>query len=112
MQEGPGFRNHSGLPPVHWGVRTSSDRRRQFRARAVAGAVLAGAGLAFAHAVTGATAAGPILAAAAGGHGLPDPAAPNPGPVPAREPVRPAPNPTLPFNAKLTSDDIPVPGGG
>jgi hypothetical protein len=76
----------------------------------VAVAVLTGAGLAFAHAVTGATAVGPILAAAAGGHSLPDTAAP------AREPVttsaRPAPNPILPFNAKLTSDDIPVPGGG
>ncbi|KDN18025.1 esterase [Amycolatopsis rifamycinica] len=74
-------------------------------------AVLAGAGLAFAHAATGATAAGPILAAAAGGTGLPDTAAAAPPPV-TTTPARPAPNPVLPFNAKLTSDDIPVPGGG
>ncbi|KDO08597.1 hypothetical protein DV26_22015, partial [Amycolatopsis mediterranei] len=75
-------------------------------------AVLTGAGLAFAHAVTGVTVAGPILAAAAGGHSLPDTAAAAPAPVPVTTSARPAPNPTLPFNAKLTSDDIPVPGGG
>ncbi|WP_410633201.1 S1 family peptidase [Amycolatopsis sp. cmx-4-83] len=91
-------------------MRTSSQRRRLFRPRATAVAVLAGAGLAFAHTTTGATLAGPILAAAAGGHGLPDPAAPVPSPVTTTP--RPAPNSTLPFNAKLTSDDIPVPGGG
>ncbi|WP_290063235.1 S1 family peptidase, partial [Amycolatopsis solani] len=31
---------------------------------------------------------------------------------PGSSPPRPAPNPTLPFNAKLTSADIPVAGGG
>ncbi|WP_410596965.1 S1 family peptidase [Amycolatopsis sp. lyj-23] len=91
-------------------MRTSADRRRQLRARAVAVAVLAGAGLAFAHAVAGLPFAGPVLAAGSGGHSLPDPAAPAPAPVTTS--ARPAPNPVLPFNAKLTSDDIPVPGGG
>lgn len=33
------------------------------------------------------------------------------GPTPPA-PTPPAPSPVLPFNAKLTSDDIPVPGGG
>ncbi|WP_318307083.1 S1 family peptidase [Amycolatopsis solani] len=91
-------------------MRTSSQRRRLFRPRATAVAVLAGAGLAFAHTTTGLTVAGSVLAAAAGGHGLPDPAAAAPAPVTTTP--RPAPNPTLPFNAKLTSADIPVAGGG
>jgi secreted trypsin-like serine protease len=95
-------------------VRTISDRRRRFRARAVAVAVLVGAGIAFANAAIGVP-AGPALAAALGGHSLPDTSAlgrdPAPAPAPPA-PTTPAPEPILPFNAKLTSDDIPVPGGG
>jgi secreted trypsin-like serine protease len=93
---------------VHQGVRTISERRRLFRLRATGIAALAGAGLAFAHTATGATAGGPVLAASTSGHSLPDTAAPAPAPVTTRE----APNPILPFNAKLTSEDIPVLGGG
>ena len=75
-------------------------------------AVLVGAGIAFANAATG-TAAGPALAAALGGHSLPDTSALGRDPAPAPPaPTTPAPTPILPFNAKLTSDDIPVPGGG
>ncbi|WP_240522050.1 S1 family peptidase [Amycolatopsis vastitatis] len=87
-------------------MRTISERRRLFRLRATGIAALAGAGLAFAHTATGATAGGPVLAASTTGHSLPDTAAP--APVTTRE----APNPILPFNAKLTSEDIPVLGGG
>jgi secreted trypsin-like serine protease len=75
----------------------------------VAVAVLVGAGIAFANAAIGAP-AGPALAAALGEHSLPDTSALGRDPAPA--PPAPAPNPILPFNAKLTSDDIPVPGGG
>ncbi|MEV6643152.1 trypsin-like serine protease [Amycolatopsis sp. NPDC051371] len=93
-------------------MRTISDRRRRFRARAVAVAVLVGAGIAFANAAIGAP-AGPALAAALGEHSLPDTSALGRDPAPAPPaPTTPAPNPILPFNAKLTSDDIPVPGGG
>lgn len=72
-------------------------------------AVLVGAGIAGAGAVIGTPAAGPALASALGGHSLPDttPLGRSPAPAPA-----PAPSPILPFNAKLTSADIPVPGGG
>ena len=59
--------------------------------------MVAGAGLAFAHTVTGATAGGPVLAASTTGHSLADTAAP--APVTTRE----ASNTILPFNAKLTS---------
>jgi hypothetical protein len=71
-------------------------------------AVLVGAGVAFAHTLTGAPVAGPALAASPGGHSLPDTSALERSPTTAP----PAPNPVLPFNAKLTSEDIPVPGGG
>lgn len=64
--------------------------------------MLAGAGVAFAHTALGAAATVPALAAPTTGHSLPDPAAREPAP----------PDPILPFNAKLTSDDIPVAGGG
>lgn len=73
-------------------------------------AVLVGAGIAFAGAVIGTPETGPALAAALGGHSLPDTAPLGRSPAPA--PVSPPPPPILPFNAKLTSDDIPVPGGG
>ncbi|WIX99021.1 trypsin-like serine protease [Amycolatopsis mongoliensis] len=93
-------------------MRTTSDRRRRFRARAVAVAVLVGAGIAFANAAIGAP-AGPALAAALGGHSLPDTTALGRDPAPAPpDSTKPAPSPILPFNAKLTSDDIPVQGGG
>lgn len=69
--------------------------------------LLAGAGLAFAHTVTGVPATGPVLAAATGGYGVGGTSAPV-----TTTPPPPAPNPVLPFNAKLTSGDIPVPGGG
>ncbi|MCR6485004.1 trypsin-like serine protease [Amycolatopsis sp. OK19-0408] len=87
-------------------MRTPSDRRRRFRARSVVVAVLVGAGAAFAHTVTGLPAPGPVLAAGSGGHSLPDTSALGRGPAAAPPP------PILPFNAKLTSADIPVPGGG
>ncbi|WP_460440002.1 S1 family peptidase [Amycolatopsis stemonae] len=87
-------------------MRTTSDRRRRFRARAVTVAVLVGAGAAFAHAATGTLIAVPALAASAVGHSLPDASALG------RAPAPPPPAPILPFNAKLTSRDIPVPGGG
>ncbi len=75
-------------------------------------AVLVGAGIAFANAAIGAP-AGPALAAALGGHSLPDTTALGRDPAPAPPTsTKPAPNPILPFNAKLTSDDIPVEGGG
>jgi hypothetical protein len=78
----------------------------------VAVAVLVGAGIAFANAAIGAP-AGPALAAALGGHSLPDTTALGRDPAPAPPTsTKPAPNPILPFNAKLTSDDIPVEGGG
>ncbi|MEV4145635.1 trypsin-like serine protease [Amycolatopsis sp. NPDC049691] len=93
-------------------MRTTSDRRRRFRARAVTLAVLVGAGIAFAGAAIGTPAAGPALAAALGGHRLPDTAALGRDPAPAPPSPAPAPAPILPFNAKLTSADIPVPGGG
>ncbi len=70
--------------------------------------MLVGAGVAFAHTLTGAPVAGPAMAASPGGHGLPDTGALERSPTTAP----PAPNPVLPFNAKLTSQDIPVPGGG
>lgn len=75
--------------------------------------MLVGAGTAFAHAATGALAAGPVLAASGTGHGLPDTSAlgRDPAPAPSLSPS-PAPSPILPFNAKLTSQDIPVLGGG
>jgi hypothetical protein len=79
-------------------------------------AVLAGAGVAFAHTATGPATAGPgpVLAAGPGGHSLPDPAAPAGTNTNRTEnpTENTAPNPILPFNAKLVSDDIPVPGGG
>jgi secreted trypsin-like serine protease len=76
-------------------------------------AVLVGAAGAYAHVATGASAGGPVLAASPGGHSLPDTTALGSEPAPpATTSARPAPNPTLPFNAKLTSDDIPVAGGG
>lgn len=68
--------------------------------------MLVGAGAAFAHTVTGLPAHGPVLAAGAGGHGLSDTSALG------RSPAPPPPPSILPFNAKLTSADIPVPGGG
>jgi secreted trypsin-like serine protease len=71
--------------------------------------VLAGAGVAFAHTALAEAPALPALAAAPHGHSLPDPAASEPPSTTADEP---APTPVLPFNAKLTSADIPVPGGG
>ncbi|GLY40167.1 esterase [Amycolatopsis sp. NBRC 101858] len=75
-------------------------------------AVLVGAGIAFANAAIGAP-AGPALAAALGGHSLPDITALGRDPAPAPPAsTKPAPSPILPFNAKLTSDDIPVEGGG
>lgn len=70
--------------------------------------MLVGAGAAFAHTVTGVPAPGPVLAAGPGGHSLPDTSALGRSPAPPP----PAPAPILPFNAKLTSADIPVPGGG
>lgn len=74
--------------------------------------MLVGAGIAFANAAIGAP-AGPALAAALGGHSLPDTTALGRDPAPAPPTsTTPAPNPVLPFNAKLTSDDIPVAGGG
>ncbi|MEV6880165.1 trypsin-like serine protease [Amycolatopsis sp. NPDC051128] len=93
-------------------MRTTSERRRRSRLRAMAVAVLVGAGGAYAYVATGGTAAGPVLAAALGGHSLPDTTALDSEPAPPSTSARPAPNPILPFNAKLTSDDIPVEGGG
>ncbi|SFW85182.1 Trypsin [Amycolatopsis australiensis] len=69
--------------------------------------MLVGAGGAFAHTTLGAPAAGPAPALSPG-HRLPDTSALGRSPAPPP----PAPAPILPFNAKLTSRDIPVPGGG
>jgi secreted trypsin-like serine protease len=77
---------------------------------ATAAAVIVGAGTASAYVVTD-----KLRAVAAPDPGLPKP--PSHGvladpPPSTTTTTRPAPNPVLPFNAKLTTQDIPVPGGG
>jgi secreted trypsin-like serine protease len=72
----------------------------------VAASLVIGAGVACAYVVTGGTVAWPGLAAPAT-----DKAAPTEKPAPT-EKAPPPPSPTLPFNAKLTSRNIPTPDGG
>jgi secreted trypsin-like serine protease len=67
-------------------------------------AVLLGAGLAFAHVITSTQVAWPD-------QGRPPPRAAGTAPA-TTSAGPPPPSPILPFNAKLTSQDIPVPGGG
>jgi V8-like Glu-specific endopeptidase len=75
------------------------------RAWAMAIAVVLGAGMAFAVVTNGGTSAGADQA------GPPAPTTATTGPkTTATSPPPPA--PVLPFNAKITSTDIPVPGGG
>lgn len=75
-------------------------------------AAVLGAGAASAYVLTGGdlrTVIASYQDKPAGHGGLANVGAPEPQ---ATVTSRPAPNPVLPFNAKLTSDDIPVPGGG
>jgi secreted trypsin-like serine protease len=70
----------------------------------MATAVVVGAGVAFAHVLSGTQVAWPDQGAPLASRG---------GTVPTvTTTTPPAPSPILPFNAKLTSQDIPVPGGG
>lgn len=97
------LRNHLALASVIHCVRTRSGGRLA----ALAVGVVVGAGVAFAY-----VGAGELRAA-----GVPEPgraaAATTGTPVPTTTtPPPPSPSPVLPFNAKLTSQDIPVPGGG
>jgi hypothetical protein len=97
-------RNRTSLASVIQGVRTRSGRRRRLLAPALG--VVVGAGVAFAY-----VGAGEMRAA-----GLPDPGrAAATATATAKSQVTaaaPAPAPILPFNAKLSSADVPVPGGG
>ncbi|TDV42185.1 S1 family peptidase [Actinophytocola oryzae] len=86
-------------------VRRNSGRRRR-RLAALATAVVTGAGVAFAYVVTGGTVTWPSEAAA------PHTAAGTQSSPPSTTTTPPPPPPVLPFNAKLTSQDIPVKGGG
>lgn len=83
------------------------------RLRAIATAVVLGAGLAFGYVVTGGTVTWPGRAAPPGGT---DASGGPVGPVNATTttttPPPPAPSPVLPFNAKLFSSDVPEPSGG
>lgn len=86
-----------------YGVSRRSGRRTLRRLGAVAVAAVVGAGVAFAYVISGGTVTWPAQAKA-----------------PTTPTVRtgtttttpPPPPPILPFNAKLVSQDIPVPGGG
>ncbi|CAM3590116.1 trypsin-like serine protease [Kibdelosporangium persicum] len=82
----------------------------------VAAAMVVGAGVAFAYAVAGdlRTHAPPADAQAAGHSVLipSDTPEPQPTTTPSTTTPPPPPDPILPFNAKLTSDDIPAQGGG
>jgi hypothetical protein len=71
----------------------------------LAAAAVMGAGVAFAYVITGGTVAWP--AAAKG----PTTSQNAPAPAPTTT-TTPEPSPILPFNAKLTSPDVPIPGGG
>jgi secreted trypsin-like serine protease len=86
-------------------VNTSSGRRRLLRPWAIALAVVLGAGVAFGYVVT--SELGTVAVADQAG-----PTASTPAPVTTTTPTKPPPSPVLPFNAKLTSQNIPVAGGG
>jgi V8-like Glu-specific endopeptidase len=98
-------------------VSTNSRRRPLLRFSAVAAAVVVGAGGACAYVVTGQLrtvaqadqAQPPAHGVLTNGN---DSGVQATTKSTATTTSSPAPNPTLPFNAKLTSPDIPVPGGG
>lgn len=77
----------------------------------MAAGVVMGAGLAFAHVVTGGTIAWPGQAAQPR-PGVPTNVASSTTPTTTTTTTPPPPSPVLPFNAKLTSQNIPVAGGG
>lgn len=92
---------------------TNSRRRPRGRLGATAAAVVVGAGVAFAYTTTGGVGPTPRSDAAQPlSRGLPDvvdSATPEPAPTTTTPPPV---SEILPFNAKLTSSDIPVEGGG
>jgi hypothetical protein len=103
--------NHLAHSHVFQGVSANSGRRRVW---AVATAVVVGAGGAYVANGELRSVAEPDQARPPG-HGVLMSTTDKPAPQLAPRPTtasRPAPNPVLPFNAKLTSPDIPVPGGG
>lgn len=85
---------------------TNSGSRSRLRLGAIAIAVVVGAGAAFVYVGTGdkRVAVGPVERT--------EPPGPSTTTTTTTTKAEPAPSPVLPFNAKLTSQDIPVPGGG
>ncbi len=77
----------------------------------MATAVVLGAGVAFAYVATGQTLAWSDQAAPPTSHDVPSSSRPEPA-TSTTTTTPPPPNPVLPFNAKLISQAIPVPGGG
>lgn len=75
----------------------------------MAASAVIGAGIACAYVVTGGTAPWPGQAGPATSHDVPTPTLVTPTTTTTRPPAA---SPVLPFNAKLTSRDIPVAGGG
>ncbi|HEX6360154.1 S1 family peptidase [Actinophytocola sp.] len=87
-----------------------SRTRRRPRIWALAAGLVLGAGAAFAHVITGGTVAWSDQAAQPVRQEVPT--GTEAAPTTTTTPPPPPPSPVLPFNAKLTSQDIPVPGGG
>lgn len=88
-------------------VSSRSGRRRLRRLGAVGAAAVVGAGVAFAYVISGGTVTWPAQAKASA-----SPTVHTSTPAITTTTTPPPPPPILPFNAKLVSQDIPVPGGG